>query len=46
MVEATKVITEGSYKETMRSSRMCEIEWSLMDHQETMVGKGMLIEMS
>jgi hypothetical protein len=34
MVEVTKIITEGSYEETVRSSRMCEIEWSLMDHQE------------
>jgi hypothetical protein len=34
MVEVTEFITEGSYKETMRSSRMCKIEWLLMDHQE------------
>jgi ribosomal protein L30/L7E len=46
MVEVIEIITEGSYKETMRSLRMCEIEWSLMDHQETKVVKGMLTEMS
>jgi hypothetical protein len=41
-----EIITEGSYKEMMGSSGMCEIEWSLMDLQETRVVKGMLIEMS
>jgi hypothetical protein len=35
MVEVTEIITKGSYKEMMRSSTMCEIEWSLMDHQGT-----------
>jgi hypothetical protein len=44
MVEVTKNITEGSYEETVRSSRMCEIEWSLMDHQEARVSKGILTE--
>jgi hypothetical protein len=34
------------YKETIRSSRMCEIEWSLMDHQEIRVVKSMLTDMS
>jgi hypothetical protein len=46
MVEVTEIITEGSYKETMRSSRVCEIEWSLMDHQEIRVVKSMLTGMS
>jgi hypothetical protein len=46
MVEVKEMITEGSYKETMGTSRMCKIEWSLMDYQETRVVKGMLIEMS
>jgi hypothetical protein len=45
MVEVTEIITKGSYKETMRSSRMCDIEWLLMDHQEIRVVKNMLTEM-
>jgi hypothetical protein len=40
-----KKITEGSYKETTRSLRMCEIKWSLMDRQKSRMVKGMLIEM-
>jgi hypothetical protein len=46
MVEVTEIITEGSYKEMMRSSRMCEIEWTFMDHQEIRVVKSMLTGMS
>jgi hypothetical protein len=42
MVEVTETITEGSYEETVRSSRMCLIEWSLMDHQEARVIKVIL----
>jgi hypothetical protein len=44
MVEVTEIITEGSYEETVKSPRMCEIEWSLMDHQEARVIKGILTE--
>jgi hypothetical protein len=44
MVEVTKIIIEGSYEETVRSSRMCEIEGSLMDHQEARMIKGILTE--
>jgi hypothetical protein len=46
MVEVTEIITKGSYKEMMRSSRICEIEWTLMDHQEIRVVKDMLTEIS
>jgi hypothetical protein len=46
MVEVTEIITEGSYMETMRSSMMCKIEWSLLDHQEIRVVKSMLTRMS
>jgi hypothetical protein len=46
MVEVTEIITEGSYEETVISSRMCEIEWSLVDHQEARVVKVMSTEMS
>jgi hypothetical protein len=31
--------------ETTRSPRMCEMKWSLMDHQEARVIKGILTEM-
>jgi hypothetical protein len=41
-----KFITEGCYKGTTRSPRMCKIKWPLMDHWETRVVKGLLTEMS
>jgi hypothetical protein len=41
MVEVKEIITEGSYMETMRTLRMCGIEPSLIDHEETKVVKSM-----
>ena len=46
MVEVIEIITEGSYKELTRSPRMCKIEWSIMDHRETRVVKGVKNEIS
>jgi hypothetical protein len=46
MVEVIETITEGSYKELTRSLRMCEMKWSIMDHRETRVVKGVKNEIS